>query len=105
MTDEANVLLDLNNPVFQADLFALQKAEKLAALKTLAKIASLTWVQLYRDHGLKWEKIIDAPPSKGGEDIYSLRISQSCRATAYRQGNIMRFVNIFPDHDATYGKK
>ena len=105
MTRDSAIVLDLNNPVFQARLFALQKAEKLAVLKTLEKIANLSWMQLYQDSGLKWEKIIDAPPAKSGEDIYSLRISKSCRATAYRQDNIIRFVNIFPDHDATYGKK
>ena len=35
-----NVLLDLNNPTFQENLFGLQKPEKLAALDTLKKIAS-----------------------------------------------------------------
>jgi hypothetical protein len=50
------VLLDLNNPMFQAHLFGLQKAERHAALDTLSKIRQLTWAQLYRDNGIKWEK-------------------------------------------------
>jgi hypothetical protein len=53
----SKILLDLNNPVFQKDLFALQKAEAFAMLKTLKKISQLTWEQLYQDQGLKWEKI------------------------------------------------
>jgi hypothetical protein len=36
-----NVLLDLNNPTFQKNLFGLQKPEKLAALDTLKKILQL----------------------------------------------------------------
>jgi len=36
------VLLDLNNPVFQASLFGLQKPERHAALETLKKIRELT---------------------------------------------------------------
>ena len=50
------VLLDLNNPMFQAHLFGLQKAERHVALDTLSKIRQLTWAQLYRDNGIKWEK-------------------------------------------------
>jgi hypothetical protein len=38
----ATVLLDLNNPTFQANLFGLQKPERLAALNTLNKIRQLT---------------------------------------------------------------
>lgn len=34
----AKVLLDLNNPAFQDNLFGLQKPERLAALDTLRKI-------------------------------------------------------------------
>ena len=99
------VRLDINSPVFLAKLFSLQKTEQLAVLGTLQKISSLTWPQVYQDRGLKWEKIHSAKPPQGTEAIYSLRISQSCRATAIRDGEFMRFVSIFSDHDATYGKK
>jgi hypothetical protein len=51
------VRLDLNNPVFQDNLLQLQKPERHSALDTLNKIRKLTWSQLYRDSGLKWEKI------------------------------------------------
>ena len=50
------VRLDLNNPTFQANLLGLQKPERNAAIDTLNKIRQLTWSQLYRDNGLKWEK-------------------------------------------------
>jgi hypothetical protein len=100
-----NVLLDLNNPTFQENLFGLQKPEKLAALDTLKKIRQLNWSQVYRDNGLKWEKIVSIRPPQGIDAIYSFRITQSRRATAYRDGSYMRLLTVAPDHDSTYGKK
>jgi len=102
---EAKVVLDLNNPVFQENLFSLQKPDQQTVLKTLSKIRQLTWGQLYGDHGLKWEKIVSVPSPPGISAIYSLRITQSRRATAYRDGHFIRFLTIAPDHDATYGMK
>ena len=100
-----NVLLDLNNPTFQENLLGLQKPEKLAALDTLKKIRQLIWAQVYRDNGLKWEKVVSVRPPQGIGAIYSLRITQSRRATAYRDGPYMRLLTVAPDHDSTYGKK
>ena len=99
------VSLDLNNPVFQENLLNLQKIERHAALDTLKKVRQLTWDQLYRDSGLKWEKIVSIKPPTGIDAIYSLRITQSRRCTAYRDGDYMRFLTIAPDHDSTYGRK
>lgn len=102
---DAKVRLDLNNPVFQDNLLTLQKPERHAALDTLAKIRQLSWNQLYRDQGLKWEKITSIKTPKGIDAIYSLRITQSRRATAHRDGDFVRLLTISPNHDATYGKK
>jgi hypothetical protein len=102
---DAEVRLDLNNPVFQEQLLSLQKNERHAALDTLNKIRKLTWNQLYRDQGIKWEKITSIKPPAGIDAVYSLRISQSRRATAHRDGDFIRLLTIAPDHDATYGKQ
>lgn len=99
------VRLDLNNPVFQTHLLTLQKPERHAALDTLNKLRQMTWNQVYRDAGLKWEKIVSVKPPAGIEALYSLRISQARRATAYRDGDFIRLLTIAPDHDSTYGKK
>ena len=104
-SSDAKVRLDLNNPVFQDNLLTLQKPERHAALDTLQKIRQLTWNQLYRDPGLKWEKITSIRPPQGIDAIYSLRITQTRRATAYRDGDFIRLLTIVPDHDATYGRK
>ena len=102
---ESTIRWDLNNPVFQEHLLTLQKPERHAALDTLNKIRQLTWNQLYRDPGLKREKITSVRPPVGIDAVYSLRISRSRRATAHRDGEFMRLLTIAPDHDATYGKK
>lgn len=104
-SSDAPVRLDLNNPVFQDHLFGLQKPERHAAMDTLRKIRQLSWGQLYRDNGLKWEKIISVKPPPGIETIYSLRITQSRRCTAYRDGDFTRLLTVAPDHDSTYGRK
>lgn len=107
---EVLVRLDLNNPVFQGNLLELQKPERHATLDTLNKIrqltwSQLTWSQLYKDHGLKWEKISSIKPPSGIDAVYSLRITQSRRATAYREGEFIRLLTVAPDHDSTYGRK
>lgn len=102
---DALVRLDLNNPIFQTNLLGLQKTERHAALDTLNKIRQLRWNQLYRDGGLKWEKISSIKPPPGIDAIYSLRVTQSRRATAYRDGDFIRLLTVAPDHDSTYGRK
>ena len=99
-----NVQLDLNNEVFQSGWLSLDKDERDRVSATLRKIQQLTWDQVYRDQGLKWEKIASVAPS-GIDVIYSFRITQSRRGTAYRDGNFMRLLTVEPDHDSTYGKK
>ncbi len=103
--EAARVRLDLNNPVFQENLLTLQKPERLSALETLNKLRQMTWAQVYVDNGLKWEKIVSRTPPAGIDAIYSLRITRSRRATAYRDGDFLRLLTIAPDHDATYGRK
>jgi hypothetical protein len=103
--DQELVRLDLNNPVFQGTLLDLPKPDRHLALETLKKLRQLTWNQVYSDQGLKWEKIVSVSPPSGIASVYSLRITQSRRATAYRDGQFIRFLTIAPDHDATYGKK
>ncbi len=102
---DALIRLDLNNLVFQENLLSLQKPERHAVLDTLNKIRQLSWNQLYRDNGLKWEKVVGVKPPAGVAAIYTLRVTQSRRVTAFRDGDFIRLLTIAPDHDSTYGKK
>lgn len=96
-----SIKIDLNNPVFQNNLFSLEKNELAALIKTLKKINRLTWAELYGDHGLKWE-VISSKQTKLGERIYSFRFSQKYRATALRQENFLRLLALHTDHDSAY---
>lgn len=95
------IKIDLNNPDFQKDLFALQKNEQLALIKTLRKISDLNWNELYQDHGLKWETII-AKIAKNNMRIYSFRFSQKYRILALREDTYLRLLNLHTDHDSAY---
>ena len=106
MAASANrVLLDLNNEVFRKNWLGLDKSERNRVTDTLRKLRQLTWEQVYHDPGLKWEKIVSVRPPQGIAALHSIRITQSRRATAYRDGQYMRFLTIAPDHDAAYGRK
>lgn len=95
------VRLDLNSPVFQEDLFALQKTEQSAVLRALKKISQMTWQQIYEDRGLKWE-LIHSLHEEQVEKLYTFRISQAFRAIAYREKDWMRILSLHPDHDSPY---
>ncbi len=93
------ILIDLNLPALQDDLFGLDASEYRQVAKALKKIRGMSWDEVYRDHGLKWEAV------KGSAGLYTLRLSRSSRALAARDGDAMRFIAIRPGHDGAYGKK
>lgn len=95
------ILLDLNYPAFQEQLFGLEKLEQRALLTTLKKIKQLEWEELYKDKGIRWELITSKTTSKGN-NIYSFRFSQKYRGTAYRDGHYLVLLALFPDHDGAY---
>ena len=93
--------LDLNSPVFQRQLFALESRQQRAVLNTLRKISSMTWGQVYRDPGLRWEAILSRTGPGGGR-LYSLRVGKAFRAVAFREGDWLRILTLHPDHDSAY---
>ncbi len=95
------VRLDLNNPVFQRQLFNLSKIEQHNILNTLRKLATTTWQQIYADHGLKWE-VIFSKKGPDGKKLYSFRIGKGFRGVAYREGSWLRLLSLHPDHDSAY---
>jgi len=97
--NDAKVLLDLNFPGFQSELFDLDASEVRKIFKTFKKLKDLTWNQVFRDRGLHWEEIKSIPGK------YTIRLSQSYRAVAVREGGWIRFLALHQDHDGAYGKK
>jgi hypothetical protein len=96
--------LDLNFPGFQEDLFKLEKKELHALIRTLRTCAKLDFSQFIRSSGLNVEQI-KSMRSAQGHPIYTLRVSQSFRATFTVQDDFLRFIALHPDHDSAYGKK
>jgi hypothetical protein len=95
------VRLDLNNPEFQKEWFGLEKEDFLATKNTLKKLCSMAWEQVYRDKGLRWEKIRSLK-TKRGRELCSIRLSKKHRAVVYRKENFMIFVSLHPDHNSAY---
>ena len=97
--NDEKVLLDLNFPDFQSDFFGLNSPEAKKLFKVFKKLTSMTWNDVFRDHGLKWEEVKSVPGK------FTIRLSQSYRAVVVREGAFMRFQAFHLDHDGAYGKK
>lgn len=89
------IQLDLNNPEFQPNLFSLDKPEAWAVLKTLRLLQAMTWEQIQASKGLRWD-LIQSRQEPFGQQLYSMRISRSCRAVAWREGAWLRFLSPHP---------
>ena len=100
-SDPQPVQLDLNNPVFQRQLFRLQKKDQGKVLGMLQKLMDMNWDQLYSDRGLKWELVLSRSGPKGNR-LYSFRLGEGFRCVAYREGNWLRLLSLHPDHDSAY---
>ena len=94
-----SVQLDLNNPVFQQQWFALSKDVQRGVMVTLRKLAAMTWNQVYEDRGLNWEVGHTRSGPHGGR-LYSFRIGRGFRGPAYRDGLWLRLLSLHPDHDS-----
>jgi hypothetical protein len=95
------VHLDLNHREFQGDLFGLAKENQRSVMTTLGKLSVMTWDQVYRDPGLRWEAIVSVRGPNGGR-LYSLRVGKGFRAVAFRDGDWLRLLALHPGHDSAY---
>ena len=100
---QSSVLLDLNNPEFLNVFLRLESAELHQVAAALHRIQRLSWSEIYKAPGLKWEamKHVSAPHR---QTVYSVRLSAKIRALAYRDGLFLRFLSLHPDHDSAYRK-
>lgn len=93
--------LDLNSPEFQDVFFALEAAEMRQVVAGLRRLRALTWDDLYRHTGFRWEAIehLRAP---NGAKVHSFRLNQRIRAVGFRDGDLLRLISLHPDHDSAY---
>ncbi len=101
MTNESKLRLDLNSPEFQRALFRLDKNGQRMVLNMLRKLLEMTWEQVYRDSGLRWEAIL-SKSGPSGQRLYSLRVGRGFRALASRDGDFLRLLSLHPDHESAY---
>jgi hypothetical protein len=101
VSSPAPVRLDLNNPVFQRQLFSLEARQQRAVLTSLRKLSQMTWEQVYRDPGLRWEAILSRFGPRGAR-LYSLRLGRGFRAVGFRDEEWLRLLTLHPDHDSAY---
>jgi hypothetical protein len=92
------VRIDWNHEPFQREVWALDATQLKLLQRVMKRVSSLTWQQIYDDHGLNWERIANR------DDRYSIRLNQQARAVVTRQGNFMRFESLHYDHDSAYEK-
>ncbi|MBT3388648.1 MAG: hypothetical protein HN417_12000 [Desulfobacula sp.] len=98
---DKTIRLDLNNPVFQRNLFNLGKNDQRNILNTCKKLTKMTWQQLYSDQGLKWEVILSKKGPEGYR-LYTFQIGKGFRASGYRERLWLRILSLHPDHDSAY---
>lgn len=55
--NDDRVMLDLNYPAFQSELFNLDTPELKKIIKVFKKLSGMSWNEVFRDHGLKWESL------------------------------------------------
>lgn len=73
----------------------------IALMKTLEKISQLEWMHLHRDTKLNWQ-VTAVQTEVDNERIYTVQVTQKCRATVQRRGSRIVFLELHPDHDSAY---
>ena len=100
------VQIDFSFPRFALDLQQLELDQVLEFRRCIDKIKQMTWAQILatssktEKRGLNWEPLEQRTISGGV--IASIRITQKFRARVTREGAMMRFISLHPDHDSAY---
>jgi hypothetical protein len=106
-TQHELVVCNLEFPRIQRELLDLEDDQFESVNRTIEKIQKMTWDQVLKTasktqkRGINWEPI-GGQTTKAGKIIASIRVSQKFRARVCRDGRLMRFISLHPDHDSTY---
>jgi len=106
-TQHELVVCNLEFPRIQKELVELESDQFDAFSRSIDKIEQMTWDQIYKTssksqkRGLNWEPI-EGQKTKSRKAVASIRISDKFRARVCRDGKIMRFISLHPDHDSAY---
>ncbi|MBF8251649.1 MAG: hypothetical protein HW382_1277 [Deltaproteobacteria bacterium] len=91
---------------FNEQIKASELPIRTAVGKTIRLLQTLEDVsQLWKHHGLNFEKLHGYIDQETGEQLYSIRITQSARAlTCLLNGPTVVLVSLHTEHDKTYRK-
>ncbi|MCC7441005.1 MAG: hypothetical protein IT285_05205 [Bdellovibrionales bacterium] len=107
-THNEPVQCDLEFPRLVQELVALEHGEAEQFFDCVEKLQRMTWAQILatssktQKRGLNWE-VLDQTTASGAV-IASIRVSAKFRARVTRDGALMRFISLHPDHDGAYGE-
>ncbi len=92
-------------PAFDEAVMTAELPVRKAAAKMLTQLQSLTLQQLWNHSGLNFEKLRGMVEPTTGEQLYSLRITGSARAsTCLLKGPTIALVSLHVRHDKAYRK-
>ena len=92
-------------PAFDEAVMAAELPVRKAAAKMLLLLQQLDLPQLWTHPGLKFEKLHGMVEPVTGQQLYSLRVTQSARAiSCLLQGPTIVLVSLHTQHDKAYRK-
>ena len=93
-------------PRFDEEVMASELPIRKAVAKTVKLLQSMTDIsQLWNHQGLNFEKLHGFIDPETGDQLYSIRITQSARAlTCLLNGPTIVLVSLHTEHDKTYRK-
>jgi hypothetical protein len=93
-------------PRFDEEVMASELPIRKAVAKTVKLLQSITDISQLRSHqGLNFEKLHGFTDPETGDQLYSIRITQSARAfTCLLNSPAIVLVSLHTEHDKTYRK-
>ncbi|RYZ53553.1 MAG: hypothetical protein EOP07_17595 [Proteobacteria bacterium] len=106
-TQHMKVEVDINFPRFLEEFEKLEKREADLLLKTLSRIETMTWNDIYRSssktagekRGINYEPL---DSSDRDQSIATIRVTLRFRARVCRDRRKMILISLHPDHDSAY---
>ena len=93
-------------PAFDEAVRASERPIRVAAAKTLRLLQEIDYRRLLSHPGLKFEKLRGFIEPETGEQLYSIRITQSARATVcLNEGPTVVLVALHVRHDEAYRRR
>lgn len=93
-------------PAFDETVRRAELPVRKAAAKMLRLVLALDLPQLWAHPGLNFEKLHGLVDDRTGEQLYSLRVTQACRALAcLREGPGLVLVSLHTEHDDAYRRR